>query len=186
MASEQEPNKAPYELQRFCMCKKELKKSPTKCKKCAWNYCSQACRQDFKREHKLTCGPNQYLNSWWSANRVYLSVLGMWYKVHPDHNYVGMRIDIGDTLEAECKVTPINAQSLDILLQSVSGQPLMYRKGYPDVLCILVAWEGKLVAMEVDLVHDGDIMLGNHQEFETHAAKFITTPAEAVRYCLRP
>ena len=171
---------APYTVTRYCLCRKPVdSRKKVKCKRCQWNFCSQACRTLYSREHKISCGTNNALNVFINANARFLAIYGIWLRVHPDFNYVGMRIDVKSAHE-EVKATPLEQQSLEILLKDVNGKPEMRSAGYPDSFICIIAWKGAKVCIEIDLVQGGNILLGNSPDFDLAANhKFILTPMEA-------
>lgn len=174
----------PYQIKRICSCKAEIKGKAIKCRKCDWNYCSRRCMLENKKQHKLNCGVNLKLNMFWSANSRFFSVYGMTLKLHPDHSYVGIHLEISDSEEADVKATAVDAQSLGILLQRVAGVPRMYASGYPDCFVVVISWSGKMVTYEIELVHDGGILVGRSPAWANgieEAQKFIVPPAAAMR-----
>ena len=183
--AEATPATAPYEVHRKCMCMKPIPQAcKWKCKRCKWNFCSQACQILFAKEHRVNCGPNKALNNFFKANARFFAVYGFWLRLQPEHNYLGMRIDVQSA--ERVRVTPIEKQSVDILLQEVKGTPQMYKSGYPDYFLCLIAWQGAMVCFEIDLVCGGSIVGGDSPEFDVKDnEKFITTPAEAAAGTMR-
>ncbi len=109
-------------------------------------------------------------------------MIGMWARLRPDKNYIGLHIAVDDDPEKETKVTPIEEQSLAILLQDVAGKPRMKEEGYPDSLVVIIAWKATKMALEIDLVLNGAILYGNSSLFdEKELSKFMVPPAAALR-----
>lgn len=146
-----EPASKPYKPLRVCICKQEVTTNAWKCKKCNWHFCSRKCQTQFRAEHKVSCGANYGVTSFWNANAMFLRMWGTWLRCRPDKSWVGMRIDIMDGGREIKEVTFLDTQSLDILMQKVMGDPEMRKSGYPHVFIVMVAWEGKMLCHEIDI-----------------------------------
>ncbi len=136
----------------------------------------------MKREHRITCGSNREFNAFYTSNLKFIHVIGMWLKVRPENNFVGMHITVDDDPEKETKVTPIEEQSLEILLQDIAGKPRMKEEGYPDSLVVVIAWKGTKMCLEIDLVVNAAILYGNCPLFDQKELhKFMVPPGAALR-----
>ena len=87
----------------------------------------------------------------WIANYEILSVLGMWVRLHEDHNYVGLHIAVPADGEQDVKVTAIDKQSLLLLHKTMPAVHSIMRD-YPDCLSLVIDWDGVRMAVEIDLV----------------------------------
>jgi hypothetical protein len=89
---------------------------------------------------------------------------------------------VEDDPDKEVKVTPIEQQSLDILLQDIAGKPKMMEEGYPDSFVVIIAWRGVKMALEIDLVVNGAILFGNSPLFDINELhKWMVPPGAAMR-----
>ncbi len=106
----------------------------------------------------------------------------MFLKLRPENNFVGMHIAVEDDPEKDTKVTPLEEQSLEILMQDIAGKPTMKIEGYPDSFIIVIAWRGSKMCLELDLVVRGAILFGNSKDFnEKELHRWIVPPGPSAR-----
>ena len=120
----------------------------------------------------------------WHANYVFLSVIGLWIKMLPEHNYIGMHIAVDDDPELDCKVTAIDEQSLQILQKAVVLKPSsqMQTTGYPDCLSIVIDMAGFRMVFAKDLALNGRLLAAQSTLFDLRSLhKFIVPVGAAAR-----
>lgn len=120
----------------------------------------------------------------WHANNVFLSIIGLWVKMRPEHNFIGMHIAVDDDPELDCKVTAIDKQSLHILQETVLVKPSsqMQTTGYPDCLSIVIDMAGFRMVFAKDLALNGRLLAAESPLFDVRSLhKFIVPVGAAAR-----